>query len=103
VVTAISMLYRKVVALAAGASASMLVLGSGIAHADESAYVKQLDVGGIPYDTPAGAVLMGQAVCTSLENGGGVPLFGGQACCRSILGVGGVTAGRSEGDRIGFR
>lgn len=59
------MLYRKVAALAAGASASMLVLGSGIARADESAYIQILDVGGVPYDTPAGAVLMGQGVCTS--------------------------------------
>jgi hypothetical protein len=64
------MLYRKVAALAAGVSASMLVLGSGIAHADESAYIQMLDAGGVPYDTPAGAVMMGRAACSVLENGG---------------------------------
>jgi Protein of unknown function (DUF732) len=63
------MLYRTVAALAAGVSASMLVLSSGIARADESDYVKLLDVGGVPYDTPAGAVLMGRGVCTALESG----------------------------------
>lgn len=62
------MLHRKVAALAAGASASMLVLGSGIARADESAYIQLLDVGGIPYDTPAGAVLMGHTVCYSVAS-----------------------------------
>jgi hypothetical protein len=66
------MLYRKVAALAAGASASMLVFGSGIARADQSTYIQLLDAGGVPYDTPAGAMLMGQAVCSSLENGGSV-------------------------------
>jgi hypothetical protein len=68
----VSMLYQKVAALAAGVSASIFVVASGIARADESAYVHLLDLGSVPYDTPAGALLMGQAVCTSLENGGSV-------------------------------
>jgi hypothetical protein len=51
--------YWKAAALAAGVSASMLVLGSGTARADESSYIQMLDVGGVPYDTPPGAVLMG--------------------------------------------
>jgi hypothetical protein len=54
-----SVLYRKVAALAAGLSASVPVLGSGVASADESTYVQLLDAGNVPYDTPAGAVLMG--------------------------------------------
>ena len=60
--------YRKLTALAAGASASVLVLGSGIARADESTYIQLVDAGNVPYDTPSGAVLMGHAVCSSLEN-----------------------------------
>jgi hypothetical protein len=63
------LLYRTVAAFAAGVSASMLVLGCGIARADESAYIKLLDVHGVPYETPTGAMLMGEAVCSSLENG----------------------------------
>jgi hypothetical protein len=65
-------LYRRVAALAAGLSASVPVLGSGVASADESTYVQLLDAGNVPYDTPAGAVLMGRAVCSSLEGGGSV-------------------------------
>jgi hypothetical protein len=63
------MTHRKAATLAAGVCASVLILGSGIARADESAYVALLDTGGVPYDTPAGAVLMGMSVCASLQSG----------------------------------
>jgi hypothetical protein len=53
------MLYRRAAGLAAGLSASMFVLGSGTARADQSTYIQLLDVGGVPYDTPAGAFRMG--------------------------------------------
>lgn len=84
------MLYRKVAALAAAACASMLVLGSGIARADESAYIQLLDAGNVPYDTPAGAVLMGQGVCSSLENVGSV-----DGIEHAIM-VGGRSAGEAD-------
>jgi Protein of unknown function (DUF732) len=64
------MLYRRVAALAAGVFASMLA--PGVAGADDGGYVELLDAGNVPYDTPAGAVLMGRAVCSSLESGGTV-------------------------------
>jgi hypothetical protein len=67
-----SVLYRKVAALAAGLSASVLVLGSGVASADERTYVQLLDAGNVPYDNPTGAVAMGRAVCSSLGSGGSV-------------------------------
>jgi Protein of unknown function (DUF732) len=84
------MLYRKVVVLAAGVPAFILVLGSGIAHADESAYIQMLDAGGIPYDTPAGAVMMGRAACSVLENGGSVEKL------EHALMVGGRSSGEAD-------
>jgi hypothetical protein len=68
----------------------MLVLGSGIARADEGAYVQLLDAGGVPYDTAAGAVLMGQAVCIALENGDSV-----ERVEQSIM-EGGRSAGKAD-------
>lgn len=66
------LLYRKAATLAAGVAASTLVLGCGTARADEDSYIKMLDIGGVPYETHSGAVLMGEAVCTSLEAGKGI-------------------------------
>jgi Protein of unknown function (DUF732) len=48
------------------------MLAPGVAGADDGGYVELLDAGNVPYDTPAGAVLMGRAVCSSLESGGTV-------------------------------
>ena len=84
------MLYRKAATLAAGVSALVLILGSGTALADESAYVALLDTGGVPYDTPSGAVLMGMAVCASLEDGGSVEHN------EHALMVGGRSAGQAD-------
>jgi hypothetical protein len=39
------------------------------ARADDAAYIRLLDIGRVPYDTPNGALLMGAAVCQKLENG----------------------------------
>jgi Protein of unknown function (DUF732) len=82
--------YRKAAALAAGVSASMLVLGSGTARADESSYIQMLDVGSVPYDTPAGAVLMGNTACRILESAGSIEKL------EHSLMVGGRSAGEAD-------
>lgn len=83
-------MHRKVGTSAVGVLASMLILGSGIARADETAYVALLDTGNVPYETPAGAVLMGNGVCTALGLGRSVDQV------EHGLMVGGRSAGETD-------
>jgi hypothetical protein len=58
-----------------GVLIALAIALSPIARADpndatnEAFYITMLDKGGVPYDTPAGAVMMGHSVCTGLAIG----------------------------------
>jgi hypothetical protein len=40
-----------------------------LAHADQDAYIHMLDTAGVEYSSPTNAMVMGEAVCSTLEKG----------------------------------
>ncbi|OBK15747.1 DUF732 domain-containing protein [Mycobacterium asiaticum] len=88
----IRLIHRPKALFVAACFVACLAWTAPLAHADPdlAAYVEMLDIGGVPYDTPAGAVLMGQGVCTALADDRGI-----DAVEHGLM-VGGRSAGEAD-------
>jgi hypothetical protein len=53
-----------------GAAATAAAVGlTPLAHADQGTYIHMLDTAGVEYSSPTNAMIMGEAVCSTLEEG----------------------------------